>query len=98
MKPKGFWPRLIERYKQPKRHKLLQKSENRIKKELDLVKFVKRMRLLISGTMGLLTPQQRLFVDEFSQLLVYESSYFEDESGSDDGQGAIQDNAKNKAI
>ena len=82
---KGFWYRLIQRYRQPKRHKILEKSQLRITKELDLVKFVQRMRTLISGTMGLLTPQQRLFVDEFSQILVYESSYFDEMSGSDDG-------------
>ena len=74
------------------------KSTKRIEKELDLVKFVKRMRLLISGTLGLLTPQQRLFVDEFSQINVHESSHFDDFSESDDGQDSVMDNAKNKAI
>ena len=44
----------------------MQKSKTKINKELDLVSFVKRMRSVISGTIGLLSPQQRLAVDEFS--------------------------------
>ena len=46
----------MERFKQPKRYKMLDKAKVRIKKELDLVKFVKRMRSVLSGTIGLLTP------------------------------------------
>ena len=34
--------------------------------------------------MGLLSSEQRLFADEFSQILVYESSYFDEISGDDD--------------
>ena len=82
----------------PKRYKLIKKSKVRIDQELDLVKFVQRMRSLISGTMGLLKSKQRLFVDEFSQILVYESSFFDQLSGSDDGQGATMDDAKNRSI
>ena len=37
-------------------------------------------------------------MDEFSQILVYESSYLDELSGSDDGQDEILDNAKNKAL
>ena len=81
----GFLRAIINRFRQPSRHKLLKKSTKRIEKELDLVKFVKRMRLLISGTLGLLSPQQRLFVDEFSQINVHESSCLDDFSESDDG-------------
>ena len=81
----GFLRAIIHRFRHPSRHKLLEKSTKRIEKELDLVKFVKRIRLLISGTLGLLSPQQRLFVDEFSQINVHESSYFEEFSESDDG-------------
>ena len=45
--------------------------------------------------MGLLTPQQRLFTDEFSQVLMYESSQYDDQTdSSDNGQGKVQDKAK----
>ena len=41
----------------------------------------------MSATIGLLTPQQRLFADEFSQVLVYESSQYDFSiSSDDDGQ------------
>ena len=43
------------------------------------------MRLQISAIIGLLTPYQRLFVDEFSQVLVYESSNFDEFNTSEDG-------------
>ena len=56
------------------------------------------MRSLVSGTLCLLKPKQRLFVDEFSQINVYESPYFDHSSGSDDGQGATMDDAKNRAL
>ena len=55
--PGGFFTRFMQRFKQPKRYKLLEKSHTSIKKELDLVKFVQRMRSLLSGVMGLLTSQ-----------------------------------------
>ena len=71
----------------------MKKSEKRIGKELDLIKFIQRMRSITSGTLGLLTPQQRLFVDEFSQILIYESSC--NSSGSDDCQDEAFDNSKN---
>ena len=37
-------------------------------------------------------------MEEFSQILVYESSYFDEFSCSDDGQDEIMDKAKNKAL
>ena len=95
---KNLFYRLMQRCRQPSRYKLLEKSTKRIQKELDLVQFVKRMRLLISGTLGLLKPQQRLFADEFSQINIHESSFFDNSSGSDDGQGKIMDKAKDRAI
>ena len=52
----GFFGRLFQRYRTPARAKLLAKATKRIEKELDLVKFMKRMRLLLGGTLGRLTP------------------------------------------
>ena len=56
-KKTNFLSWLVQRYREPRRYKLLAKSTKRIEKELDLVKFVKRMRSLISGTLGLLSSQ-----------------------------------------
>ena len=67
-------------------------------KELDLHKFIESKRLLISASVGLLTPQQLLFTDEISQVLVYESSDSEKITSSDDGQGQVLDRAKEKAL
>ena len=52
----SFFGRLFQRYCTPTRAKLLAKATKRIEKELDLVKFMKRMRLLLGGTLGRLTP------------------------------------------
>ena len=59
----------------------------RIDKELDLVSFVKRNRFVLSGVLGLLTAKQRLFVSEFSQINIHESSCLEEGDSVDDGQG-----------
>ena len=80
--PSNYISSLIQRFTKPKRYKLLKKSKDRIEKELDLVQFVLRMRFLLFGLMGRLTRQQRLFVDKFQQLRVYESSFSNGSSGS----------------
>ena len=51
--------------------------------------------------LGLLKPQQRLFADELSQILINESSEFDEssrDSNVEDGQGRILDKAKGQAI
>ena len=52
----------------------------------------------MSAIIGLLKPQQRLLADEFSQILVYESSQSDLTDSSDDGQGKVQDRAKEKSV
>ena len=48
--------------------------------------------------MGLLTPSQLLYTDEISQVLVYETDAVDKILSSDDGQGEVLENAKQKAI
>ena len=50
------------------------KSNNRIRKEMDLQKFLHRQRFMVTSLLGLLKGRQSIFVDYFSQLLVHESS------------------------
>ena len=83
--PESFLKSFIQRCKAPKRFKLLEKSQEKLKKELDLVKFIQSKRIQISATVGLLTPQQMLFADEFSQIVVYESSQYNHTDSSCDG-------------
>ena len=52
----------------------------------------------MSAIIGLLKPQQRLLADEFSQILVNESSDCDLTDSSDDGQGKVQDRAKEKSV
>ena len=48
--------------------------------------------------MGLLTPSQLIYVDETSQVLVYETSEADMIVSSDDGQGEVLERAKQRAI
>ena len=54
--------------------KLIAKSQTQIEKELDLHKFIHRIRLLVTAAMSLLTTQQSVFVDINSKIVVRESS------------------------
>ena len=52
----------------------------------------------VSAAVGLLSSRQLLFADEFSQVVVYESSQYDHETSSDDGQGEVLDRAKVRAV
>ena len=43
----------------------------------------------MSATVGLLTSKQKLVISEFSQVLVHESSQYDQLKSSDDGQGIV---------
>ena len=66
-----------------KNKKLLRKSITQIDKELDLKKFLYRSRLNVASLLGLLTSKQSAFVDKMSQIVIRESSDF-DETSEDD--------------
>ena len=61
-------------------------------------RFIQSKRIQVSAAVGLLSSKQLLFADEFSQVLLYESSQFDHETSSDDGQGEVLDRAKERAI
>ena len=44
-------------------------------RELDLEKFIKRMRIQIALAVGLLSARQKIYVERTSRLLVHESSF-----------------------
>ena len=60
----------------PKRNnKLVKKSLREIDKELDLVRFIRRMRMNMTALMGLLTTNQRIYVQKITRnVVLYESS------------------------
>ena len=64
--------------------KLIQKSQSSITKELDLRKFIYRQRLQSVAILGILSGRQSLFVDKMSQLVIRESSNFEETSGDEE--------------
>ena len=60
-----------------KHQKWLRKSQNKIQKELDILKFFYRQRITMTSLLGLLSGRQKFFVDKISQPLIRESSNFE---------------------
>ena len=84
MELKGFFGSLLERIKCNLQHKRqLKKSLIQIDKELDLKKFLYRSRISVASLLGLLTSKQSAFVDKMSQIVIRESSDF-DETSEDD--------------
>ena len=84
MELKGFFGSLLERIKcNLQNKKQLKKSLIQIDKELDLKKFLYRSRLNVASLLGLLTSKQSAFVDKMSQIVIRESSDF-DETSEDD--------------
>ena len=53
---------------------MLNKSQSRLEKEMDLQKFIHRQRVFITAVLGLLSGRQSAFVDKYSQLVIRESS------------------------
>ena len=49
---------------------MLNKAQYHIDKELDLKKFLDKMRMLLTAMLGFLTPKQRLFVEKMSKHIV----------------------------
>lgn len=60
------------------------RSRSRVKKELDIVKFIQRQRQNTFAIMSLLNWRQRFFIDNMSQLTIRESSNFEETSCDDE--------------
>ena len=53
----SFFKSFIQKFKSPKRHKLFEKAQTKLQRELDLHKFIESKRLLMSAILGLLKPQ-----------------------------------------
>ena len=51
------------------------KAQALMTRELDLEKFIKRMRMQLTLATGLLTARQKIYVERTSRLLVRESSF-----------------------
>lgn len=64
----------VDKYRKPKRHRLLTKSQILIEKELDLQKIIHRLRLLVFSSIGILSKEQRIFIDKMSEVVVHEST------------------------
>ena len=94
---KSFW----ERCKQQKqKRQLLEKAQERLDKELDLQKFLSRIRSTMIATMGILTPSQRLLVREMRHIVINEgqSSTEQEPSSYDEENKPIERNFLQEAV
>ena len=80
----GFFQNMVNKFKAPKKYKLLRKFQIRLDKELDLEKIIHRVRLLVFTAMGTLTADQSVFVDKMSRMVVRESTDFEETSSDEE--------------
>ena len=84
VKVPGFFQSILDKYKAPKKYKLLNKFQTQLEKELDLEKIIRRIRLLVFSAMGILTADQSVFVDTMSRMIVRESSDFKETSSDEE--------------
>ena len=93
LKFSNFFASFFERCKQQKQRRfLLEKAQERLDKELDLQKFLSRMRATMLATMGMLTPSQRLLVKEMKNIVINEdqSSSEQEPSSYDEERKPIE--------
>ena len=70
IEPLSYLKSFIERFRSPKRHKFLEKSVMKVEQELDLVRFLRKMRFQMTAVTGLLTRHQRLYVQRVSPIII----------------------------
>ena len=63
--------------------KILAKTERKVSKELDLIKFIKRQRIQSYAMLASLETQQQYFIEKLSSMQIWESSDFNDSSNDD---------------
>ena len=93
LKFSNFFASFFERCEQQKKKRLLlKKAQERLDKELDLQKFLSRIRATMIATMGMLTPSQRLIVREMSHIVINEdkSSTEQEPSSYDEERKPIE--------
>ena len=64
--------------------KALIQAKSKLDKEMDLKKFITRQRLQTTAVLALLSGKQSFFIDKMSQMLIRESSCFEETSDDDE--------------
>ena len=72
IKASNFFMSFFDKFRQPKRLRILEEAQVLVDKELDLKKYFDRMRFNLSATMGLLTPSQKLFAKQMSRIVINE--------------------------
>ena len=75
IQPSNAVKAFFERCSNPKKYKIRMKAQALMDRELDLEKFIKRMRMQLTLALGLLTARQKIYVERTSRLLIHESSF-----------------------
>ena len=80
--------------------KLLKKAQNLVTRQLDLVKFLKKQRILIAGALTTLSPSQRFMLDKIATKTVkdYELNATASSTSSDPDEVAMILNSREDQI
>ena len=87
VEPLSYFKNVIERFKATKREEIIQKSMSKIDRQLDLVKFMRNMRMQRAALVGYLNTNQKMFVRKLSRIVVHEST---SETGSSSNSVEVQ--------
>ena len=64
----------IYQCRKPKRLRIIEKAQNCVEKELDLKRFLDKMRFHTTASIVLLTPKQRAFIERMRHIVVPDDS------------------------
>ena len=67
---KGMFQTFLDKWRNPKRYKLLEKTESLIVRELDLFKAVSQLRMLSLITLGSLTTPRRALATKMTEFVI----------------------------
>ena len=76
-----YFQYLIDKWRNPRKEKLLKKSLDRIAKEMDLLRVLNRLRVPMYNSLAFMSRNQRIIVDRLRQIRVRETSeeeFYED--------------------
>ena len=76
----GFFATMLGCGKDAKYRKMLRKADASVARELDLVKFIQRQRLLTFATLSTFNGRQKFIADKMATHLIRESSDMNDRS------------------
>ena len=90
IKPESFCRTLLGHFRGPKKSKMLDRTFTMINKELDLVKVIRKIKMLVLSSFGTLTFEQRRLVIKASELVVTSGCGGDSSSGGSHSESHLE--------